>query len=157
MKYFGFVGSALVILLFGLSWCFPKPASEPIRSGIDRSIIRINSVEKLPDRVDIDTSLPTIIPPPTLTDFAEQQPVVKLVETNAGPRPTTQTAGHDVPKKQTYINLQPAKNVAAHRAAPAMKNEHGSNHREQAGSSVTRLSLLDLLKERLGHGIFTAD
>jgi uncharacterized membrane protein len=34
MKYFGFVGSALVILLFGLSWCFPQPVSVPVRSGI---------------------------------------------------------------------------------------------------------------------------
>ena len=41
MKYFGFVGSALVILLFGLSWSFPQPVSVPVRSGIDRSVIRI--------------------------------------------------------------------------------------------------------------------
>jgi uncharacterized membrane protein len=58
MKYFGFVGSALVILLFGLSWCFPQPVSVPVRRGIDRSVIRIHSVQKLPERVYIDTSLP---------------------------------------------------------------------------------------------------
>ena len=63
IKYFGFVGSALVILLFGLSWCFPQTVSAPIRSGSDRPVIRISSVEKLPDRVDIDTSVPTIVPP----------------------------------------------------------------------------------------------
>jgi hypothetical protein len=55
LQYFGFVGSALVTLLFGLSWCFPQPVSDRTGSGIDRSIIRINSVEKVPDRVDIDT------------------------------------------------------------------------------------------------------
>ena len=36
LRYFGFAGSALVLLLFGLSWCFSQPVSEPIRSGIDR-------------------------------------------------------------------------------------------------------------------------
>jgi hypothetical protein len=86
LRYFGFVGSALVTLLFGLSWCFPQPVSDRTGSGIDRSIIRINSVEKVPDRVDIDTSLPTIVPPPSVMDVAEQQPVVKLVETNVGPK-----------------------------------------------------------------------
>ena len=48
IKYFGFVGSALVVLLFGMSWCFPQPINEPIGSGIDRPVIRISSVEKLP-------------------------------------------------------------------------------------------------------------
>ena len=157
LRYFGFVGSALVTLLFGLSWCFPQPVSDRTRSGIDRSIIRINSVEKVPDRVDIDTSLPTIVPPPSVMDVAEQQPVVKLVETNVGPKPTSQTAGHDVPKKQAFMKREPMKKVALHRATPAIKNEHGSNYRERGGSSVTRLSLLDLLKERLGHGFFTVN
>ena len=68
MKYFGFVGTALVILLFGMSWCFPQPVSEPVRSGVDRPVIRINSVEKPPDRVHIDTSLPTIVPPPNVME-----------------------------------------------------------------------------------------
>ena len=73
MKYFSFVGSALVLLLFGLSWCFPQPVSEPVRSGIDRPVIRISSVEKLPDRVDIDTSLPTTVPPPSVMEFAQRR------------------------------------------------------------------------------------
>jgi hypothetical protein len=29
IKYFGFVGSALVLLLIGSGWCFPQPPSEP--------------------------------------------------------------------------------------------------------------------------------
>ena len=88
MKYFIFVGSAFVLLLFGLSWCFPQPVSEPVRSGIDRPVIRISSVEKLPDRVDIDTSLPTTVPPPSVMEFAQQPPVVNLSSTNAGAKPT---------------------------------------------------------------------
>src|SRR5262245_41140926 len=71
LRYFGFAGSALVLLLFGLSWSVPQPVAEPIRSGIDRPVIRITSVEQLPERVDIDSSLPTIVPPLNVTDFAE--------------------------------------------------------------------------------------
>lgn len=157
MKYFSFVGSALVLLLFGLSWCFPQPVSEPVRSGIDRPVIRISSVEKLPDRVDIDTSLPTTVPPPSVMEFAQQQPVVKFVEPNAGAKPTAQTAARDGLNKQTYIKRHPMKKVVAQRAAPAVNNKPAFNYGEQAGGPVTKLSLLDLLKERLGHGIFTAN
>src|SRR5882757_7823826 len=67
MRYFGFVGSTLGLLLIGLSWCFPQPVPEPIRSDTERPAIRISSVEPLPERVMIDTSLPTIVPPPSIS------------------------------------------------------------------------------------------
>ena len=62
MRYFGFVGSALLLLLFGLDWYLPQPVVEPVRSVADKPVIRIRSIEKLPERVVIDTSLPTIVP-----------------------------------------------------------------------------------------------
>jgi hypothetical protein len=154
LRYFGFAGSALVLLLFGLSWYFPQPVSEPIRSGIDGPVIRISSVEQLPERVDIDTSLPTIVPPPRVLEFAERWPVANSVETNPGPRPTTPNAGDGVPKKQSLVKREPVKKVVAHRAAPPVNNASASNYREQAAAPVTRLSLLDILKERLEQGLF---
>jgi hypothetical protein len=69
IKYFGFVGSALVLLLIGSGWCFPQPPSEPPEppGGVtDRPAIRIASAERLPERVIIDTSLPTIVSPPSV-------------------------------------------------------------------------------------------
>jgi hypothetical protein len=154
LRYFGFAGGALVLLLFGLSWCFPQPVSEPIRSGIDRPVIRISSVERLPERLDIDTSLPTIVPPPIVMDFAERWPVPKVVETNSGPKPTTPTTGDGVPKKQSLVKREPVKKVVAHRAAPPVNNVSASNYSEQATAPVTRLSLLDILKERFGQNLF---
>ena len=153
LRYFGFAGSALVILLFGLSWCFPQPVSEPIRSGIDRPVIRISSVEKLPDRVDIDTSLQTIVPPPIVPAFAERWPVADSVEItgaiveNSGSKPTTASAG--VSKKQRLAKKEVLKKLAAQRAAPPV-----SKSREQAAASVARLSLLDILRDRFGQNIF---
>ena len=154
MKYFVFVGSALVLLLFGLSWCFPQPVAEPIRSGIDRPVIRISSVEQLPERVDIDTSLPTIVPPPSVLEFAERWPVANIVETMPASRPTTPTAGDGVPKKPNVAKREPVKKVVAYRAAPPPNIEPAPSYSVQAVAPVTRLSLLDILKERLGQSLF---
>jgi len=156
LRYFGFAGSALVLLLFGLSWFVPQPVAEPIRTGIDRPVIRINSVEKLPERVDIDSSLPTIVPPPNVMDFAERWPLANSVETPA-PKPTTPTAGEGVPKKPSVVKREPVKKVAAHRAAPPANNASTSKNREQAAAPVTRLSLLEILKERFERNLFKLD
>jgi hypothetical protein len=156
LRYFGFAGSALVLLLFGLSWAVPQPVAEPIRSGIDRPVIRISSVEKLPERVDIDSSLPTIVPPPNVMDFAERWPLANSVETPA-PKPTTPTAGEGVPKKPSVVKREPVKKVAAHRAAPPANNASTSKNREQAAAPVTRLSLLEILKERFERNLFKLD
>jgi hypothetical protein len=159
MKYFGFVGSALVLLLFGLSWCFPQPVSEPIRSGgIDRPVIRISSVEQLPERVDIDSSLPTIVPPRVVSEFAERWLVANpeitgtIVE-NPGSKTTTVSAV--APKKQRLVKREPVKKVTVHRAAAPVNNASKPKIREQAAPPVPRLSLLDILKDRFGQNLFT--
>jgi hypothetical protein len=137
LRYFGFAGSALVLLLFGLSRTVPQPVAEPIRSGIDRPVIRISSVEKLPERVDIDSSLPTIVPPPN----AERWPLANSVETPA-PKPTTPTAGEGVPKKPSVVKREPVKKVAAHRAAPPVNNASTSKNREQAAGGPGAAGLI---------------
>ena len=158
LRYFGFAGGALVLLLFGLSWCVPQPVAEPIRSGIDRPVIRISSVEQLPERVDIDSSLPTIVPPPNVPEFDERWPAANSVEItgaiveNPGPKPITVSAS--VPKKQRLAMHEPVKKVATHRAAPPVNNKPVSKDREQAAAPVTILSLLDILKDRFGQNLF---
>jgi hypothetical protein len=175
LRYFGFAGSALALLLFGLSWYFPQPVSEPVRSGIDGPVIRISSVEQLPERVDIDTSLPTIVPeneeasitsaigvrhglpplsPPSVLEFSERWPVANTVEANPRPRPTPPNAGDGVPKKQSLVKRGPVKKIVTHRAAPTVNNEPAPSISVQAATPVTRMSLLDLLKERLGQTLF---
>ena len=57
MKYFGFVGSALVLLLLVMNWVLPEPTTEPIHGSIERPSIRISSIESLPERVVFDTSM----------------------------------------------------------------------------------------------------
>jgi hypothetical protein len=62
-RYFISVGGALAALLLIASWCLPTPpAMFANQLAIDRSIIRIKSVRKWPEKVVLDTSQPTITP-----------------------------------------------------------------------------------------------
>jgi hypothetical protein len=65
-RYFGFVGSLLLGMLFIADWYLPKVSSQNFfrEARVDKSIIRIKSAHKWPEPIVIDTSLPTIVPPP---------------------------------------------------------------------------------------------
>jgi hypothetical protein len=62
-RYFFFVGLALLALLFVADAGLPKlPPEEAPRAAADLFTIRIHSNHKWPERVVIDTTLPTITP-----------------------------------------------------------------------------------------------
>lgn len=62
-RYFVYVGGALLALLFLISAVLPTlPDNEMLATGSDRPVIRIRSERKLPERVVIDTTQPTITP-----------------------------------------------------------------------------------------------
>jgi hypothetical protein len=67
-RYFFWVGSALIALLLVSGWYWPsEPAAPTDKASAETPVqqtIRIQSARKLPDRVEFDTSLPTIAPPP---------------------------------------------------------------------------------------------
>ncbi len=61
VRYFLYVGGALLALLFVVDTCLPQPpATEHSDAAVDLSTIRIHSDRKWPERVVFDTSLPTI-------------------------------------------------------------------------------------------------
>ena len=63
-RYFIIVGGTFAALLFIAGWCLPTPpAMFANQLAIDRSIIRIKSARKWPEKVVLDTSQPTITPP----------------------------------------------------------------------------------------------
>jgi hypothetical protein len=150
IRYFGFVGSALVLLLVGIGWVFPTTGPRTDRSDTERPVIRISSAEQLPERVVIDTSLPTIVPPPSVLDFAERWPQETVADVGPFSKLVTPTPVSEVSKKQNLAKREPSKKVAVHRAAPKVNIESARNDREPASPAVTRLSLLDILKEGLG-------
>ena len=63
-RYFIFVGGTLTALLLIADWCLPTPPAMFAKQlVIPRSIIRIKSAHKWPEKVVLDTSQTTITPP----------------------------------------------------------------------------------------------
>jgi hypothetical protein len=58
LRYFLFMGSVLLGLLFLTDCYFPTPVSEASSGDVDRSIIRIRTARVLPAAVQLDTSMP---------------------------------------------------------------------------------------------------
>jgi hypothetical protein len=153
MKYFGFVGSALLLLLLGLDWYLPPPAAEAIRT-VDTPVIRISSIEKSPDRVDIDTSLPTIVPATPESEFAERWAEVAFIEVKTVARPTNITVNDNAPTPWSLAKREMSKKVVARRIPSSAKDNSSINLRKQSTAAATRISLLDVIRERFGHGFF---
>ena len=67
-RYFLFVGGVLLALLFVVNSIVPQEAvvagqNQGLSSpGVDKTMVRIKSTQKLPERVVYDTNLPTIVP-----------------------------------------------------------------------------------------------
>ena len=73
-RYFLYIGSVLLALLFIIDWYLPQPDAGAARSDVDRSTIRIHSARKWPKAVVFDTTVPTIVPPPATTAAAPAPP-----------------------------------------------------------------------------------
>jgi hypothetical protein len=92
-RYFFFVGGVLLALLFAVDAVLPTSSDEmalskskdsvSADSGPDKSIIRIHSDRKWPERVVFDTSLPTIVP----TSIARAEAVTSAPPANAEASP----------------------------------------------------------------------
>lgn len=63
-RYFFFVGGTLLALLFFSAAYLPKPDTGATVPEVFRPVVRIHTDRKLPERIVIDTSIPTIVPPP---------------------------------------------------------------------------------------------
>ena len=89
VRYFLFVGGALLALLFIADACFPRLPPVENASAVtggalaDLSVIRIHSDRKWPERVEFDTSHPVIIPEPVR--IAEAVPPAAAVAAPARP------------------------------------------------------------------------
>jgi pyruvate/2-oxoglutarate dehydrogenase complex dihydrolipoamide acyltransferase (E2) component len=68
-RYFLFVGGVLLALLFAVDALVPQQAvvASQAAPSVDKTVVRIRSDQKPPERVVYDTSLPTIVPPRAAT------------------------------------------------------------------------------------------
>jgi len=123
-RYFMFVGGALLALLFLIDAFAPSQAvvTSHAAPSIDRSVVRIRSDQKLPERVVYDTSLPTIVPPASKVQVAAapQPPVAIDPTAQARVRDTfAQFVPADVKKPEPQV--QRKRKVAKSRANPPMQ------------------------------------
>lgn len=82
LRYFVFVGGALVALLFIVSACFPAlPVAQISKQSSDLSVVRIHSDQKWPEKVVFDTSRPYIVRPAMPTTVVAEAPAPQTTAT----------------------------------------------------------------------------
>ena len=124
LRYFLFVGGALLALLFAVDAFAPKApvvvAAAEASATTENPTLRIRSDRKWPDRIVFDTSLPTIVPPaqtaatevsPPPTVAGEFTAKARVRESFAQFRPANESKPEAKP--------QPKRKIAKHRAPPA--------------------------------------
>ena len=119
-RYFLFVGGILLALLLAIDAFFPQQAvvASQAAPSIDKTVVRIRSDQKPPERVVYDTSLPTIVPPAVTTQTAAPvaAPVAAAVDVSAQAR-VRETFAQFVPSeaKKSEVQAQRKRKVAKNR------------------------------------------
>jgi hypothetical protein len=123
-RYFLFVGGALLALLLAIDAFVPEQAVVASESApsIDRTVVRIRSDQKLPERVVYDTSLPTIVPPAAVTAQVAPAAPPAVADATAQAR-VRETFAQFVPAeaKKTEPQVQRKRKIAKTRTAPEMQ------------------------------------
>jgi hypothetical protein len=123
-RYFLFVGGVLLALLVAIDAFVPQQAvvASQAAPSVDKTVVRIRSDQKPPERVVYDTSLPTIVPPQAVTAQAVMPaaaPVSPLADANAQAR-VRETFAQLVPTeaKKPASPVQRKRKIAKSRPAP---------------------------------------
>ena len=106
LRYFTFVGGALLALLIVVSSYFPE--TEAItHPDVPRPVIRIASVRVGPPRVDIDTRAQTAVVSTSVPEIL-QQAAVRVAEAQlSAPLPTPAAAAIKIERKKTKVAKRP--------------------------------------------------
>jgi hypothetical protein len=105
LRYFTFVGGALLALLIGVSFFVPEPETIT-RPDAARPVIRIASDRVVPPRVDIDTRVQIAIVPAPVPEILPQAPVREAEVRQAAP-PSKAEAPVKIERKKTRIAKRP--------------------------------------------------
>ena len=127
-QYLSASSGALLALLFVSEAYLPKiPDEVRADSGVDRSIIRIHSERKWPERVVFDTNQPTIAPPqaavivasvPVPATVADVSAKARVREAYAQLPPPAQTQAQLSDPKKLEKPVQRQRRIAKRHAAP---------------------------------------
>ena len=102
-RYFLFIGGVLLALLLAIDALVPQQAvvASQAEPSVNKTVVRIRSDQKLPERVVFDTSLPTIVPPPAVM----AQVTAPVVAPSA---PASADASAQARVRETFAQLLPA-------------------------------------------------
>ena len=152
-RYMAWVGTALFALLFVTNWFLPQSLADPLGDEINRPVIRIASIQQPPERIVIDTNLPTIVPPPTLSaDAATDEPPQQVrASAPAIPRIPVATAEKRKPKAKKQVNEVAAK---APRAVSTMSVARSGT---ATSAPPNRLSFGNIISGQLVRDLFNLE
>ncbi len=106
LRYFTFVGGALLALLMVVSSCFP--GTETItHSDVARPVVRIASDRVGPPRVEIDTRVQTAVVPASVAVIPQQAPARVAEAQLSAPLPTPAAAPTKIAHKKTWVAKRP--------------------------------------------------
>ena len=104
-RYFLFAGGVLLALLLAIDALVPQQAivASQAAPSANKTGLRIRSDQKLPERVVYDTSLPTVVPPPTMTAQVTAPAVAAPAVT-----PVSADASAQARVRETFAQFVPA-------------------------------------------------
>ena len=154
VRYIVWVGTSLLALMFVANWFLPESLPELAPEASNRPVIRIASIQQPPERIDIDTSQPTIVPPPMLFGDAVPAQPTPLLESYASATPAAMVVNPDQ-KKRKVVKRQVPK-VTPYQPGLASTPAVASGNSETT-VQPTRLSFADIISGRLVRNLFNLD
>ena len=150
-RYIAWVGTSLLVLLLVANWFLPQSLAEGTAEEANRPVIRIASMQQSPERIVIDTSQPTIVPPPTLfADAVPDEPPPPVQSyTSAAPRPKV----IDVDKKRSKALKRQPNDVAA-KPAPLSRTTVVVSAAPAPTVPPTRLSFANIISGQIVRELF---
>jgi hypothetical protein len=143
-RYFLYIGSVLLALLYVADWYLPPGSNGQSRPHVDRYTIRIHSAQKWPTAVVIDTTQPTLVPPPVVAAVETPKPAREAyaMATEPVPLPAARPAEAGRPAKQRVHRTKTARGsnnrLAAHDDMSGFGNDWFAPARREASASANR-------------------
>jgi hypothetical protein len=147
-RYIAWVGTTLLALLYLADWFLPKSLPALTPDAIAKPVIRIASVQQPPERIIIDTSQPTITPPPMVQEAVASKPLP--MQSYASVPPASAIADPDHKKRKQAKRQKPG--FAPDRSQFA-SNPAPTSRSPATNAPPVRLSFTDLIS-RLRRNLF---
>ncbi|HKH01524.1 MAG TPA: hypothetical protein VKB08_12500 [Bradyrhizobium sp.] len=120
-RYFLLIGSLLLAMLFIADWSLPDAPQSFMRDArVDKSIIRIKSAHRWPEKVVYDTTLPTIVPSPSpvLAELPARKQAREEIAELIAPLPQASNYPAPAKTKRMAIKKSAVTRMAAYRGTP---------------------------------------